>query len=115
MTGQSGKPGDFGMSRSGSIRRRLIWSHLVAITTSTFVYAAGGFVLMVMVLMVAGGYKPEGVVQLAPQFVGLTAFVLLQIFLITLCGVVVARIASSVASRPMLRQIAELESGSIDV
>jgi signal transduction histidine kinase len=114
MTGRS-ITGPTAPSRTGSIRRRLIWSHLVAITSSTFVYATGGFVLMVMILVVAGGYTPRGVVELAPQFVGLTAFVLLQIFLITLCGVVVARIASSVASRPMLRQIAELESGSIDV
>lgn len=98
-----------------SIRNRLIWSHLVAITTSTFVYAAGGFVLLVMILVLAGGYTPDGVVRLAPRFAGLTVFVLVQILLITLCGVVVARIASSIVSRPMLRQIAELESGSIDV
>jgi two-component system sensor histidine kinase BaeS len=115
MTGDRGSPAMTGTRRTGSIRRRLIWSHLVAITCSTFVYAAGGFVLMVMILVVAGGYTPQGVMRLAPQFVGLTAFVLVQIFLITLCGVVVARIASSVASRTMLRQIAELESGSIDV
>jgi len=98
-----------------SIRNRLIWSHLVAVTASTFVYAGGGFILVMMLLIGIGGYTAVGIRQLAPEFAGLTAFVLAQILLITLCGLIVARIASSIVSRPMLRQIAELEAGSIDV
>jgi len=94
-----------------SIRTRLAMSHLVAVTASTFVYATGGFVLLIVVLHFSG-YSPRGMIQLIPQFFGITIFVLVQIALITLCGIVVARVVSQVVSRPMLRQIAELEEGS---
>ena len=95
-----------------SIRRRLALSHAAAVTASTFVYAAGGFVLLVLLLYLVGGYDTQGMMQLVPQFMGVTIFVLIQIALITLCGIVVARVASTMVSAPMLRQIAELEHGS---
>ncbi len=94
-----------------SIRARLTVSHLVAVTASTFVYAIGGFLLLIAVLYLSG-YTPVGMVQLIPQFLGVTIFVLVQIALITLCGIVVARIVSQVVSRRMLLQIVELEEGS---
>ena len=75
-------------------------------------YAAGGFVLLVLLLYLVGGYDTQGMMQLVPQFMGVTIFVLIQIALITLCGIVVARVASTMVSAPMLRQIAELEHGS---
>lgn len=95
-----------------SIRRRLVTSHLVAVTASTFVYAAGGFVLLMFILLVLLNYRPEDFRYLVPQFAGMTIFVLIQIGLITLCGVVVARIASRVVAAPILRQIEELRRGA---
>lgn len=94
-----------------SIRARLTVSHLVAVTASTFVYAVGGFLLLIAVLYLSG-YTPVGMVQLIPQFLGVTIFVLVQIALITLCGIVVARVVSQIVSRRMLLQIVELEEGS---
>jgi len=94
-----------------SIRARLMVSHLVAVTASTVVYAVGGFLLLIAVLYLSG-YTPVGMVQLIPQFLGVTIFVLVQIALITLCGIVVARIVSQIVSRRMLLQIVELEEGS---
>ncbi len=95
-----------------SIRTRLAVSHLVAVTASTLVYAAGGFFMLVAVLYFVGGYTPRGMIQLVPQFLGVTVFVLVQIGLITLCGIVVARIVSQIVANRMLKQIAELEEGS---
>ncbi len=94
-----------------SIRTRLMASHLVAVTASTFVYAVGGFLLLVAVLYLSG-YTLQGMIQLIPQFLGITIFVLVQIALITLCGIVVARVVSQIVSRRMLQQIVELEEGS---
>lgn len=94
-----------------SIRARLTVSHLVAVTASTFVYAVGGFLLLIAVLYLSG-YTPDGMVQLIPQFLDVTIFVLVQIALITLCGIVVARIVSQIVSKRMLQQIVELEEGS---
>lgn len=83
-------------------------SHLIAVTASTFIYATGGFFLL-LVLLIWSGYTPAQLPYLIPQFAGITLFVLLQIGLITLCGVVVARWASGYLSRRITRQIAELE------
>ena len=94
-----------------SIRRRLVTSHLVAVVASTFVYAVGGFFLLVFLLVVWAGYRIADLPLLVPQFAGITVFVLVQIGLITLCGVVVARITSRVVSGPILRQIEELRRG----
>ncbi len=94
-----------------SIRMRLAVSHLAAVTASTFVYAAGGFVLLLSIIILAG-YQPVDVYELVPQFAMITVFVLIQIALITLCGVIVARIAAMVVSRKLLNQISELEAGS---
>lgn len=94
-----------------SIRSRLALSHLVAITASTFVYATGGFILLVLVIAVSG-YGMDNARALIPTFAGLTGFVLIQIGLISICGVLVARVASLIVSRRMLNQIVELEAGS---
>lgn len=94
-----------------SIRMRLAVSHLAAVTASTFVYATGGFILLVTVIVLAG-YQPSDAYELVPQFAMITVFVLIQIALITLCGVIVARIAAMLVSRKLLRQISELEAGS---
>jgi len=99
------------VARSTSIRTRLTVSHLVAVTASTFVYAVGGFLLAIALLYLSG-YTLRGMIQLIPQFLGVTVFVLVQIALITLCGIVVARIVSQIVSRRMLQQIVELEEGS---
>jgi len=99
------------VARSTSIRTRLTVSHLVAVTASTFVYAVGGF-LLAIVLLYLSGYTLRGMIQLIPQFLGVTVLVLVQIALITLCGIVVARIVSQIVSRRMLQQIVELEEGS---
>lgn len=104
------RPGLRERSRT-SIRARLTYSHIAAVTASTLVYAAGGFVLLV-VLLYLQGYTPRGMVNLVPQFLAVTAFVLLQIALITVCGMVVAAIVSRVVSRSMLQQIVALEQGS---
>lgn len=94
-----------------SIRMRLAVSHLAAVTASTFVYATGGFVLLVSIVILAG-YQATDVYELVPQFAMVTVFVLIQIALITLCGVIVARIAAMIVSRKLLGQISELEAGS---
>ncbi|MDQ3656228.1 MAG: ATP-binding protein, partial [Chloroflexota bacterium] len=95
-----------------SIRARLAVSHLVAVTASALVYAAGGFFLLVALLYLVGGYTPRGMIQLVPQFLGVTVFVLVQIGLITLCGILAARLVSQIVANRMLKQIAELEEGS---
>jgi len=97
--------------RRTSIRARLATSHLAAVTASTFVYAIGGFLLLILIL-VLNGYTLEGMFRLVPEFASITVFVLIQIALITLCGLVVARVAARLVSRDMLRQIAALEEGS---
>lgn len=97
-----------------SIRTRLMVSHLVAVTASTFIYAAGGFVLLILLLVGAGGYRPAQLPYLLPEFAGITLFVLAQIALITLCGVVVARWASGYLSRRITRQISELENATVE-
>jgi signal transduction histidine kinase len=95
-----------------SIKTRLAVSHLAAVTASTFVYATGGFLLFLLVLYLSGYTTRASLIQLIPQFFWITLFVLVQIALITLCGIIVARIASRLVSRRMLKQIAELEEGS---
>lgn len=94
-----------------SIRTRLMVSHLVAVTASTFIYAAGGFVLLIL-LLIYSGYTWRELPFLLPEFAGITLFVLLQIGLITLCGVIVARWASGYLSRRIVRQIGELEAAT---
>jgi signal transduction histidine kinase len=94
-----------------SIRTRLTVSHLIAVTASTLIYATGGFFLLLLLLFWSG-YTPAQLPLLIPQFAGITLFVLLQIGLITLCGVVVARWASGYLSRRITRQIAELEQAT---
>jgi two-component system sensor histidine kinase BaeS len=86
---------------------------LVAVTASTFVYATGGFFLLIGILYVYGNFTSlREMMHLLPEFAGLTGFVLVQIALITLCGVMVARVTSRIVSRPLLRQIEALRQGT---
>jgi signal transduction histidine kinase len=101
-----------GMRVRGSIRTRLMVSHLVAVTASTFIYATGGFILLILLLIGPAGYRPAQLPYLLPEFAVVTLLVLLQIGLITLCGVVVARWASGYLSRRIVRQITELEAAT---
>jgi two-component system sensor histidine kinase BaeS len=94
-----------------SIRARLTFSHLVAVTASTFIYATGGFFLLVL-LYFWSGYTVAQLPVLVPQFFLVTIFVLIQIALITFCGMFVARLASRAVSRKLIIQIAELESAT---
>lgn len=88
-------------------------SHLIAVTASTFIYATGGFVLLLLLLFYSG-YSMADLPYLLPQFAGVTLFVLLQIGLITLCGVIVARWASGYLSKRITRQITELEEATVE-
>ncbi len=94
-----------------SIRARLTLSHLVAVTASTFIYATGGFLLAVLLYFWSGNTLAE-LPLLIPEFFVLTIFVLIQIALITFCGLFVARLASRAVSRSLIAQIAELESAT---
>lgn len=96
-----------------SIRTRLMVSHLVAVTASTLIYATGGFFLLLLLLFYSG-YSLNQLPVLLPQFAGITLFVLFQIGLITLCGVIVARWASGYLSRRITRQITELEEATVE-
>lgn len=91
-----------------SIRARLMLSHLVAVTASTLVYATGGFFLLVILYFFTGNTVAQLPV-LIPQFFVITVIVLIQIALITFCGLFVARLASRAVSRKIISQIAELE------
>ncbi len=94
-----------------SIRTRLMISHLIAVTASTFIYATGGFLLLLLLLFWSG-YRLAQLPLLIPEFAGIILFVLLQIGLITLCGAFVARWASGYVSRRITRQIIELEAAT---
>ncbi len=94
-----------------SIRARLTLSHLVAVAASTFIYATGGFILAAL-LYFWTGHRLVDLPVLIPEFFALTVFVLIQIALITFCGLFVARLASRAVSRPLITQIAELESAT---
>lgn len=88
-------------------------SHLIAVTASTFIYATGGFFLLLLLLFYSG-YSMADLRYLLLEIAGITLFVLLQIGLITLCGVVVARWASGYLSKRITRQITELEEATVE-
>lgn len=94
-----------------SIRARLTLSHIVAVAASTFIYASGGFFLLVLLYFWSGNTVAQLPV-LIPEFFLVTMFVLVQIALITICGMFVARLASRAVSRKLIAQIAELESAT---
>jgi len=76
-----------------SIRTKLTVSHVIVVTMSTFIYAAGGFFLLIGLYVVSGWSVDDIRRQLAAFFI-LTVFTLFHIFLITICGIVAATIAS---------------------
>ena len=94
-----------------SIRTKLTVSHVVVIMMSGFIYAVGGFVVLVFALGLSG-YTQSDIMRNLPTFFALTLFVLLNIFLVTACGVVVASIASWRFSRRLTLQVDELASAT---
>jgi|GEM_PF-2167068 len=97
-----------------SIRAKLMVSHVLVVTLSTLVYSAGGFVLMV-VLLGMRGYTVQSFLEQLPAIFTLTIFVLFNIFLITICGLVVASIASWRLARRLTKQVDALALATEDV
>lgn len=80
---------------------------------STFIFAAGGFLLLISLYLVSGWSVDDLRRQFAAFFV-LTVFTLFIIFLITICGIAAATIASGYMSRRLTRQIDELASATAE-
>lgn len=96
-----------------SIRTKLTVSHVIVVTMSTFIFAAGGFLLLISLYLVSGWSVDDLRRQFAAFFV-LTVFTLFIIFLITICGIAAATIASGYMSRRLTRQIDELASATAE-
>ena len=93
------------------LRWKLIVAHLMVVFLSTFVYATGGFFLFAgMVWLSARSWS--AVIHQIPVFIGLTIFVLIQIFLITTCGVLVSLFASRKLARRITRPLEAMEDAS---
>lgn len=90
-----------------SIRKKLTISYIVVVMMSGFIYAVVGFFIL-MFLLFASGISQYQIVQNLPSFIGLTLFVLLNIFLVTICGIIAASVASWRFSRRLTRQVDEL-------
>ncbi|MGC4190404.1 MAG: ATP-binding protein [Thermomicrobiales bacterium] len=90
-----------------SLRSKLTVSHLLVQTFSLLIYAAGGFFLLLAIL-ISGGYSFRDLLRESPVFIALTIFVLFNIFVITLCGFLSATIVSRYMARRLTRQIDEL-------
>jgi signal transduction histidine kinase len=90
-----------------SIRTKLTVSHVVVVMMSGFIYAAGGFFVL-LILLGWSGYTRDDVLRNLPAFFALTLFVLFNIFLVSVCSIVVASIASWRFARRLTRQIDEL-------
>ncbi|MGC4106397.1 MAG: ATP-binding protein [Thermomicrobiales bacterium] len=82
-------------------------SHLLVQTLSLLIYATGGFILLLAIL-ISGGYSFRDLLRESPVFIALTLFVLFNIFVITLCGFLSATIISRYMARRLTRQIDEL-------
>ncbi|MGI8484785.1 MAG: sensor histidine kinase [Thermomicrobiales bacterium] len=91
-----------------SLRAKMTVSHVIVVTMSTFIYATGGFLLLVG-LYWATGTNIQDLRREIGAFVVLTVFTLFNIFLITVCGIVAASVASGYMARRLTRQIDELE------
>lgn len=90
-----------------SLRSKLTVSHLLVQTLSLFIYAGGGFVLLIL-LMLGSGYRARDFAHQSPVLIALTLFVLFNIFVITVCGFLSATIVSRYMARRLTRQIDEL-------
>jgi signal transduction histidine kinase len=90
-----------------SIRTKLTVSHIVVVMMSGIIYAAGGLFILLIVLGWQG-YTRADVIRNIPAFFALTLFVLFNIFLVSICSVVVASFASWRFSKRLTRQIDEL-------
>lgn len=94
-----------------SIRTKLTVSHVIVVTMSTFIYALGGFILFLLLLW-AAGYTWSRVLTAIPGIALLTIFVLINIVLVTICGLAAASVVSWYMSRRLTRQIDELEAAT---
>lgn len=90
-----------------SIRKKLTISYVVVVMMSGFIYAVAGFFVL-MFLLFASGISQYQIVQNLPSLIALTLFVLLNIFLVTVCGIIAASVASWRFSRRLTRQVDEL-------
>lgn len=90
-----------------SIRKKLTISYIVVVMMSGFIYAIAGFFVL-MFLLFASGISQYQIVQNLPSLIALTLFVLLNIFLVTVCGIIAASVASWRFSRRLTRQVDEL-------
>ena len=94
-----------------SIRTKLTVSHIVVVTMSGIIYAAGGFFILLIVLGWQG-YTREDVIRNLPAFFALTLFVLFNIFLVSACSIVVASFASWRFAKRLTRQVDELAAAT---
>ncbi len=90
-----------------SLRTKMTVSHVIVVTMSTFIYATGGFFLLIAIYW-ASGWSAEDLRRAIGAFIVLTVFTLFNIFLITICGIAAASIASGYMARRLTRQIDEL-------
>lgn len=90
-----------------SLRTKMTVSHVIVVTMSTFIYATGGFLLLVA-LYWASGWNAQDLRREIGAFIVLTVFTLFNIFLITVCGIAAASVASGYMARRLTRQIDEL-------
>ncbi|HWV34054.1 MAG TPA: ATP-binding protein [Thermomicrobiales bacterium] len=94
-----------------SIRTKLTVSHVLVVTMSTFIYAAGGFAVLMLLYFWSGTSLSEMSRQI-PALFAITVFVLINIFLVTMCGIAAASIVSWFMARRLTRQIHELEGAT---
>lgn len=93
------------------LRWKLIVAHLIVVFLSTFVYATGGFVLFAGMVWISST-SWSAIVRQIPVFIGLTIFVLIQILLITICGVLISLFASRTLARRITRPLEAMEDAS---
>jgi len=90
-----------------SIRTKLTVSHVLVVTLSTMIYAFGGMSALVLVLW-AQGFTLDRVQQEISGIAVLLVFILINIFLVTMCGLIAASFVSWYMARRLTRQIDEL-------
>lgn len=90
-----------------SIRTKLTVSYVLVVMVSGFIYAAGGFFVLMFALGFSG-YTQADIVRNLPTLFALAVFVLFNILLVTLCGVVAASYASWRFAKRLTRQVDEL-------
>ena len=94
-----------------SIRTKLTVSHVLVVMMSGFIYAAGGLLILILVLGFYG-YTRDDVIRNLPTFFALTVFVIFNIFLVSVCSILVASFASWRFARRLTRQVDELAAAT---